>query len=172
VTQAGTGFAATLMGGNVGIGTTNPGETLDVAGAIKFGANGVASSAATVSGRLGTYTGGSGNYTQYNFIQPATGKALAIWNANSSLVAAFGINGSDTDMRSVFNGNVGIGTTNPGALLDVRGSTSGNANISGFVYGSTNTSAFTDPAGLTRTKATLVVGSNYTTKQRQYIKCL
>ena len=89
-----------LEGGNVGIGTTSPGQKLDVAGTIRSNAN---------EGKLilnSTATNGN----EYQFISIDTGNlgiydgtAYRLWIADS--------------------GNVGIGTTSPSSKLQVSGDT-------------------------------------------------
>ena len=86
-------------GGNVGIGTTAPTVKLDVAGVIN--ATNLLINGTAVSTTTGTLTG--------------TGTAwyIPMWNGTTSL------NNSGIYQNA---GNVGIGTTSPGAPLDVQGS--------------------------------------------------
>ena len=85
--------------GNVGIGTTSPGAKLEVAGQVKITGG----------------TPGAGN------VLTSDAAGLASWQA-----PAAGADGdwtvSGNDMSSAVSGNVGIGTTNPTAKLDVVGS--------------------------------------------------
>ncbi len=118
---AGTELMRLTEAGNVGIGTTTPAENLTVNGSIQFG-NTTSASGATNnfnSGRLGTYNSGAGVYSQYNFVQPANNKSFAIWNSGSGIIAAFGATGSQSDTRSYFVGNVGLGTTSPAYNLQI-----------------------------------------------------
>ena len=61
------------------------------------------------------------------------------------------------------NTRLGIGTDSPLQQFHSDAGTLGTNTIPGYFYGSTNRSTFTDTAGLTKSRATLVVGSNYTT---------
>ena len=65
------------------------------------------------------------------------------------------------------NGYVGIGTVSPAAKLEVAGNiktsvgSGGTSLFAGYFYGSTAASTFVDIAGKTRSNATVVIGSNY-----------
>jgi hypothetical protein len=99
-----------LAGGNVGIGTTNPGEKFEVSGSIK--ATSRTTSGTSVGGLSIAYDGGIGY--------------IESWNSSPILTRAYNYIAWDTSgterMRILNGGNVGIGTTNPGYKLDVSGS--------------------------------------------------
>jgi len=137
--------------GNVGIGTTNPAEKLDVNGRVRIGdvnySYGGAnyhvllaedSNDAYISNINGNPIISGGGYyygsnlrllnstsTSYSGIQARSEGTIIFENATGgtagSTIAAL------ERMRIAGNGNVGIGTTNPGGLLHVSSGTSGDA---------------------------------------------
>jgi len=109
--------------GNVGIGTTNPAQPLDVNGWVKSSVGFLGSTGRMTLQTDGVYISTNGEDAPIKFA-PGTGNA--------------------EKMRILSNGNVGIGTTNTGAKLDVQGS-----NANGDVRLSTaNTSAAEDASTL------------------------
>jgi hypothetical protein len=112
----------------VGIGTATPATTLDVRGGIAIG--GV------------TAISASGNYTILYRRDGAAGLYLGGADAsnyydNTSHVFR-NTNGSTTYMRIINTGNVGIGTTAPGATLHVQGNVSASS-YTGSLFGNATT---------------------------------
>jgi len=117
--------------GNVGIGTTNPGAKLDVAGDIRTSSNFIADNATLGSLSLrisGTETGRLDNFNSalrlINF--HASSETIVQGNGNISLnsVGSSNIKLSTANterMRIDSDGNVGIGTTAPGEKLVIAG---------------------------------------------------
>lgn len=94
--------------GNVGIGTTTPGQKLEVSGSAYF-TGGVAGQGAHIL-RDGATGGGVYSSQTGNTNLVAPGANSVIFQTNSA-----------ERMRIDSSGNVGIGTTTPGAKLDVAG---------------------------------------------------
>jgi hypothetical protein len=100
--------------GNVGIGTTSPGSKLEIS---------------STSDALLELNGGvtanpymlfAQNGTRRAFIQYVNGGLLSLASEYGDIRFMTGTGGADTEkMRIKDDGNVGIGTTNPGARLDV-----------------------------------------------------
>jgi|GEM_PF-2514069 len=124
-------------GTNVGIGTTSPGAKLQVHTASD--SRGLVISSPTINEDLiqrysaltfsdDYYTNLDGNYSQirsYSNLYAAWGSALAFFTTTDTSSAT-------EKMRITSNGNVGIGTTNPGYKLEVGGSINVTGNTDSF----------------------------------------
>jgi len=126
----GTSPMSITTGGNVGIGTNAPGGLLDVNGRARATSLAVWSSFSDLTNNSPWYGIGESNITFSGQAAPAV-----------QVAGYFGLNfvTSGGSVMSINNGNVGIGTTNPYATLDVHGAT--NANL--LSYGSSGQTYFT-----------------------------
>jgi len=122
-----TGTAPSYFGGSVGIGTTSPGQKLDVAGHINmsgatsrtifYGATGAAAPGAGSAGEKIQLYGTAGTVGANDY-------ALGIESSNMWFNTASGFKWYvQSAVKAVMNssGNVGIGTTNPQNKLQVKG---------------------------------------------------
>src|SRR5262249_35029617 len=109
-------YSAIFAGGNVGIGTTSPGASLDVARYTRI---------------LGAATGvglpASGKGMELNYDTSTNVGTINSFNRDSFSYQPLYLNGSVLSLNGSSAGNVGIGTNNPQSLLDVNG----NFNVSG-----------------------------------------
>jgi hypothetical protein len=147
--------------GNVGIGTTNPGELLEVNGNVK---------ATSFLGDGSNLTGVVTTETDPIFMaSPASGISTGnIHNWNTAFGwgdhASAGYDTSDdswTGIGDIYttSGNVGIGTTSPSYLLHVLGGTGIVAQFSGRVKGA---QAVNDDEFVTKAQVKSIVTSQYT----------
>ena len=110
--------------GNVGIGTTSPVEKLEVNGSVKVGNLKIQNE---YGGRIGF-----NRNTANGAIYDSSYAAFQINGATSTLdylsFEAYPVSGSASNAMSIkSNGNVGIGTTSPGAKLEVNGTVTATA---------------------------------------------
>jgi len=119
VVQGGAERLTVVQGGNVGIGTTSPGENLSIVGE---------STHAQLSLQAGptTYAG-----YKFNIRSQAAEMGFYMEMGGTKLLKSYGYNNADSVGLGILNnedliymkagGNVGIGTNSPGAKLDVAG---------------------------------------------------
>jgi hypothetical protein len=116
--------------GNVGIGTTNPGHLLDVAGNVRATGNLHAISNANTLGNIFTTGGNVGIGTMSPaYLLDVAGAIDSLSLTTGNLSAAVGtlgtivVTGNTNTLGNIFTtgGNVGIGTNSPAYLLDVAG---------------------------------------------------
>jgi hypothetical protein len=124
--------AALTVAGNVGIGTTGPGKTLDVAGSVRANQY-FSASDQTLKHIFGRY---NATYPYVYFIPAETGTGWAFQNSggNNTItlhdnqgmsIGAYAVN-TPPPGGLIVPGNVGIGTAEPGKTLDVAGSVRAN----------------------------------------------
>lgn len=120
-----------ITDGNVGIGSTNPGTSLDTLGTIRATA---LTTTLTNTPQLGLYPIQT-NDSHYTIGVPADGDNVN----NDNLVFSSGVNLSTPEMVITPGGNVGIGSNTPGQTLDING----NARLSGadFIFLGTDNKA-------------------------------
>ena len=132
--------------GNVGIGTPGPGQKLEVAGDGKFTGGDMAvwygNKAVTIrQDSSNTYIANMANFVANG----AESNGLLILNGAQGIKLKYGETGSTGSDGLILDssGNVGIGTTNPGAKLDVAGmiGTQGGDGV-GLKMLNTNTNTF------------------------------
>jgi len=143
--------------GNVGIGSTSPSAILTVKRAIGFDPSLTYESGCFLSldDTYAELAFGRGNATPYaNWIQARISNSTA----NPLVLQPSG-------------GSVGIGVMAPLARLHSDVGAGSTSTIAGLMYGSTVAAAFTGPAGLTRTAATVVIGSNWTSASGAILNC-
>jgi len=127
-----------MSGGNVGIGTTAPNEKLQVTGDLRLSTNGRALKFDTLGADSSAMVRVENNYELSIFT--VRGNAGFGVFGNSDIRLGFGTahSAAESDLTILPSGNVGIGTTSPGHLLDV----SGTARILNGIYFNNATGSF------------------------------
>ncbi len=130
-------------GGNIGIGTTNPSQKLDVAGSMNLGGYLIM----PTGGYSIKLAGDNSGLTIVGASSNATGASISLLGHTNTMPDTITFNRSNganslESMRIDNNGNVGIGTTNPTHALDIVRSDNAtwvghfiNSNTSGSSYG-------------------------------------
>ena len=139
----------TVSGSNVGIGMTSPTTALQVNGTVT--ATGLSSSGLNVNSTVaGAIAGYFNSATVDSNIVLQGDNSQAYWITGGNNILKIGGNGGNEPasgaINVLWNGNVGIGTTNPGAKLEVSGSLKLTANSGGaitFQDGTTQSTAYT-----------------------------
>ncbi|GMR21612.1 MAG: hypothetical protein BMS9Abin36_2214 [Gammaproteobacteria bacterium] len=149
--KLGTAFSGTSLtilnsSGNVGIGMSNPGDRLDVAGGVVIGSNLAGALMAPTDGlrvegqlNLGTMTASLSKFSVQSITSDSTSFAIAAFNAAGTNIFV---------ARS--DGNVGIGMSNPGDRLDVNGNlfmSGGDIRTDRWLLSDTNTGIGVDMFG-------------------------
>ncbi len=111
--------------GNVGIGTTNPAQKLDVEGKVRVGGQGDGMAVINITG--------SSTGTSMAVISQEAGSAtntgtLSLYSGNPAVLGTL-ISGGNANSYINGGGNVGIGTSAPSGLLELSSATANAANI-------------------------------------------
>jgi hypothetical protein len=104
---AGTAAMSILNNGNVGIGTTSPDSVLDIK--------------ASGDGQIFTVKNSSGNNILRLYNDDDDGGTFRLLDSGGNIQVQFSSEGSGATFNYILSSNVGIGTTSPGAKLDVAG---------------------------------------------------
>ncbi len=134
--------------GNVGIGTTEPAEALDVSGSIKTSGTSLAADSESVV------------ISKYGLI--ANRSVLHITNNNAGGSINFDIDGTNEKMRLTNAGYLGIGTPDPKEKLDVIGNVKVQQNSSSKAVGVTGLKLFNNYTSAFGADNSIVFGFNKT----------
>jgi len=146
-TLGNTSITKTILQGNVGIGTTTPGEKLEVNGNVKIGTGAVGTTAKfTVreNSLINTIIGSAtDDYGKLDWTANAGGAFIVSATAGKTLsLGANNHTGTTADLFINTSGNVGIGTTSPGSILDVQANVGGNIKVMNFQNNGTSGSTY------------------------------
>ncbi|MEM7552429.1 MAG: tail fiber protein [Bacteroidota bacterium] len=123
-------------GGNVGIGTSNPSETLHVNGDLRVGSNGTINSSGNSLKLMYQVRNNDDSYEWVGFYSGTTRQGIVLydgsWGGANSLTNEFSVTAENSNKLTLNtnngdvalmpkNGDVGIGNLNPTEKLDVNG---------------------------------------------------